>query len=363
MRSGEPYLVSFAAVGNGSLSVVVERPKSDAYLAAAELRKRSVRAATVIIVVAVVLSILLSRALTVRLLALSAAAKRLEQGDLNVQVDCRTSHDELGDLGRTFNMAAKGLKEREQQLKDTYEELIQSEKLASIGRMSAGIVHEIKNPLTAILTYAELASMEVPEGDRLAKRLQTIASETMRCKDILDGLLSMSRKKVSDLVPVALHEVIRKVTEVTAAQLRVSRVELKLSLQAQDDTIVGDDNQLSQVFMNLVLNAIDAMENSDIKRLTVASEKADNERIVVRIRDTGHGMPRAVQERVFDPFFTTKGSGKGTGLGLSVTYGIMSEHSGHIRVVSEPDQGTEFILSFPLAPAGRRQPQAAAASS
>ena len=345
---GDKLLVSAARVDLGGLAVVVERPRRDAYLAAENLTRRSIDSAAFIVLLAVVVAVLLSRSLTSRLAALSAAAASLERGDFELDQHGTEGRDEFAALGLALYHAARGLKERDVKLHDTYESLLQSEKLSAMGKMSAGIVHEIKNPMTSILANAELSQMVIEPDHPVAPRLEVIVQETLRCRDILENLLGFARKDDDTINVFGLHDLVNHVADLMAAQLRLEKVEVVRKLLAEDDRVAGNKSQLTQVLMNLILNAVDAMEGRDTRRITISTASVD-ERVVVRVRDTGHGIPRDVARRIFDPFFTTKGKGKGTGLGLSVSYGIVTNHGGTIDVTSEPGQWTEFRLALPSA--------------
>lgn len=351
---GEVFLASYAAVREAGLGVLVERPKRDAFLAAARLTDRSTRAAIYVILLAGAFSVFLARALTRSLLDLSRAAARLERGDFSTRVDVR-SRDELGDLAHSLNLAAKGLEERETQLKLAYEQLLQSEKLAGFGKFSAGIAHEIKNPLTGIIGFAQLLQRKLKDDDPSRRPLSLIEKEAKRCKTILDNLLKFTRKEGFQFGPVRLHAHIREMLDLISPQLGLNSVEAVLDLAASEDLIRGDANQLQQVFMNLSLNAVDAMEGVSERKLRVSTRAGEPGYVEIVFEDTGSGIPEHVLRKIFDPFFTTKEPGKGTGLGLSVSYGIVTHHGGRIRAQNRPQGGAEFVITLPIASAEVRR--------
>ena len=345
---GEEILASYAVVRGAMLGVMVERPKRDAFLAANRLTKRSSQAAILVIVIAALFSVFLASALTRRLMKLSEAAGRLEKGQFDVLLEA-PSNDELGDLARSVNLAAHGLRERDEQLKSPYDQLLQSEKLAGFGKFSAGIAHEIKNPLTGIIGFSQIIARRLPDGDPSKKNIALVEREAKRCKTILDNLLKFTRKEGFNFEPVRVHAFVDDLVELMAPQVNLHHARVDVDLSATDDLIKGDRNQLQQVFMNLAMNALDAMEDSEDKRLWIATADAEPGFVEIRVSDNGTGIPESVLRKVFDPFFTTKEQGKGTGLGLSVSYGIITNHGGRISVRNRDEGGAEFRVLLPAA--------------
>jgi hypothetical protein len=226
------------------------------------------------------------------------------------------------------------------------EQLQISEKMASIGLLAAGVAHEVTTPLTGISSYTQMLLEQSDPEDPRAKVLEKIEKQTFRAAKIVNGLLNLSRPGPTDAGPVDVHVVIGDVLSLLEHQLRSSSIQLRKDLSPVAPVVIGIEQKLQQVFLNLFLNARDAMPRGGW--LSIATRQDDNE-AVVEIGDTGSGIPSEQLARIYDPFFTTKPIGKGTGLGLSITYGIVQEHNGTIACDSSVGQGTRFTLRFPLA--------------
>ena len=224
--------------------------------------------------------------------------------------------------------------------------LVQADKLSSIGLLAAGVAHEVNTPLAVISTYAQMLAKQVSGDDQKSKLLEKIAKQTFRASEIVNSLLNFSRTSPTEFVDVDLNRVVRETLTLIEHQLLKSHVEVKLQLDSSLPPVKANSGKLQQVFLNLFLNARDAMENGGI--LAVKTWE-DGERVRIDVADTGSGIARENLARIYDPFFTTKGARKGTGLGLSVTYGIIREHGGAIEVESEPGSGTRFHVELPLA--------------
>jgi two-component system, NtrC family, sensor kinase len=222
--------------------------------------------------------------------------------------------------------------------------LVQADKLSSIGLLAAGVAHEVNTPLAVISTYAQMLAKQISGDVQKAPLLEKIARQTFRASEIVNSLLNFSRTSPTEFVPVELNKVIRETLTLLEHQFSKTNVEVKLALDETLPKIKGNPGKLQQVFLNLFLNARDAMESGGVLALTTSS--ADG-LVRVTVADSGAGIVKENLERIFDPFFTTKMAKKGTGLGLSVSYGIVREHSGDIEVHSEPGAGTRFQLSFP----------------
>ncbi len=224
--------------------------------------------------------------------------------------------------------------------------LVQADKLSSIGLLAAGVAHEVNTPLSVISTYAQMLARQVSGDDQKARLLEKISKQTFRASEIVNSLLNFSRTSPTAFDEVNLNRVIQESLLLVEHQLEKAGVTVRLELEDKLPSIKGNAGKLQQVFLNLFLNARDAMEGGGT--LTVRS-RAQGDAIGVDVLDTGHGIDSENLGRIFDPFFTTKAGRKGTGLGLSVTYGIVREHSGSIDVESQPGEGARFHLEFPLA--------------
>jgi signal transduction histidine kinase len=222
--------------------------------------------------------------------------------------------------------------------------LIQADKLSSIGLLAAGVAHEVNTPLAVISTYAQMLAKQVAEDEQKSRILEKIARQTFRASEIVNSLLNFSRTSTSELTEVQLNRVIQETLSLLEHELKKAGVEVRTKLDARLEPVKGNPGKLQQVFLNLFINARDAMEPHGV--LEVTTSMGENGP-VVEVIDTGHGIAPEHLSRIYDPFFTTKSAKKGTGLGLSVTYGIIQEHGGAIEAVSRPGEGTCFHLEFP----------------
>jgi signal transduction histidine kinase len=224
------------------------------------------------------------------------------------------------------------------------EQLVQTEKLTSLGLLAAGVAHEVNTPLAVISNYIQMLAKQLPSNDPRQKLTDKIVNQTFRASEIVNNLLNFSRTGGAAFKEVNLNQVIDETLTLAAHPFRAGNVQVIKNLEADLPGILGSSNRLQQVFLNLFLNAKDAMPSGGM--LEVRSS-ANNGTVEVEVSDTGMGIQRENLARVFDPFFTTKATGRGTGLGLSVSYGIIKEHAGKIEVRSTPGKGTSFRLEFP----------------
>jgi PAS domain S-box-containing protein len=222
--------------------------------------------------------------------------------------------------------------------------LVQADKLSSIGLLAAGVAHEVNTPLAVISTYAQMLAKQVAEDEQKSRILEKIARQTFRASEIVNSLLNFSRTPTAELTEVHLNRVIQETLSLLEHQLKKAGIEVRTKLDPELEAVKGNPGKLQQVFLNLFLNARDAMEPHGV--LEVVTRPGENG-VVVDVIDTGHGIAPEHLSRIYDPFFTTKSAKKGTGLGLSVTYGIIQEHGGAIEAISRPAGGTCFRLEFP----------------
>jgi len=344
-RDGQDLFGGFAEVPIGGLVAGASIPQSAAFLASREILSKLAQIALLLLAGASALGLIWAYSLTRPLERLSAASGEIAQGRFDVQVQA-TSGDEFGDLARSFNKMATGLREREDALKTAQSQLIQSEKLAAFGQLGAGIAHEVKNPLAGILGCAQIALKRADPGSVAHTNLQLIEKETRRCKAIIDNLLKFARQEKAAMEPVSVNAVVEDATAIVLHQLEMNQCRLETDLAPSLPQILGNANQLQQVLMNLLINAQQAMEGTP-GQVSVHTRRSDGGGVEVHVRDTGPGMTREVLDKIFEPFFTTKPSGRGTGLGLSVSFGIIKDHSGEIAVESIPGRGTTFTISLP----------------
>jgi two-component system NtrC family sensor kinase len=221
--------------------------------------------------------------------------------------------------------------------------LVQADKLSSLGLLVAGVAHEVNTPLAVISTYAQMLAKQVQGDEQKSRMLEKIAGQTFRASEIVNSLLNFSRTSTTEVADVNINRVITETLSIIEHQLKKANVEVKTRLDASVG-VKGSPGKLQQVFINLFLNARDAMDGGGVLEIATASDDAG---VHIDVSDTGHGIAPENLHRIFDPFFTTKGTKKGTGLGLSVSYGIMQEHNGAIEVFPRPGGGTRFHLEFP----------------
>jgi signal transduction histidine kinase len=227
--------------------------------------------------------------------------------------------------------------------------LIQAAKLAAVGEMAAGIAHELNNPLTSVTGFAELALNEVPQESETHRDLEMVLREALRARSVVRRLLDFSRQSESTRARASLNEVVEDIVALSRHLIHTSGVELKLDLEVNLPWAVVDVNQMKQVLLNLVHNALQAMPSGgEMKIMSESVARNNRDWVVVSVMDTGIGISPAEQARIFEPFYTTKGNQGGTGLGLSVTYGIVTDHGGQIEVESQPGIGSKFTVWLPL---------------
>jgi len=239
----------------------------------------------------------------------------------------------------------KKVEERTKELQEAQTQLIQSEKLASIGQLAAGVAHEINNPLGVMLGFTQVMLKKLPGKDPFRKPLISIEREGLRCKKIIQGLLDFSRRSTPTLQPLDLNESVEAACKLIEHQITIDNVRLIKGFAPNLPGIEGDTNQLQQVFVNLIINAYQAMPKGGDLRITT---RTVGNQVQAIFADAGVGIRPEDLKHIFDPFFTTKEVGKGTGLGLSVSYGIIKSHGGGIEVDSQVGVGTRFVVSLPV---------------
>jgi PAS domain S-box-containing protein len=232
------------------------------------------------------------------------------------------------------------------------EQLQISEKMASIGLLAAGVAHEVNTPLTGISSFTQMLLEGADEEDPRTRLLEKIERQTFRAAKIVNGLLNLARPARAEAGPVDVNAVINDVLSVLEHQLQAANIKVRKDLATPVPIVRGVEHKLQQVFLNLCINARDAMPRGGW--LSIGT-RLEGDRVAVEVADTGGGIPSEHLSRIYDPFFTTKALGQGTGLGLAITYGIVQEHEGTITCQSAVGQGTRFILAFPLAPAARHE--------
>jgi PAS domain S-box-containing protein len=265
------------------------------------------------------------------------------EGNLSAAIIYDANGQEIASVGSFVDL--KERLEMERALRRTQEQLLQSEKLAAMGRLTSQIAHELNNPLYGIMNTLELLKTEVAPQSKRRKVLEMALSETVRLSELLRKMLSFSRPDQEERQAVDLNTVLDEILLLHEKQLQENDIKIKTSFAAELPPILASKNQLRQVFLNMVANARDAMPEGGTLSVNTLSDK---ETVKIEISDTGIGIKEEHLKRIFDSFFTTKDSVKGVGLGLSVCYGFVKEHGGDIQVRSEVGSGTTFTVTFPL---------------
>jgi two-component system NtrC family sensor kinase len=271
--------------------------------------------------------------------------------------------DEVGQLAQSFNQMTENLKlanehliqwgktlekrveERTQELKGMQDFLVQSEKLASLGKMAAGVAHEINNPLTSILINTHLMLEKLDKSHEFYESLSLIADETSRCTQIVKGLLEFSRQNPPQKVFTNINTLVERTSLLLENQASFQNIQVIKELDSGLPPVKLDKNKIQQVFWNLMINAAEAMSGGGT--LTIKTQFSENKKEAeVLFMDTGMGIPKEIISKLFDPFFTTKTSG--AGLGLAICYGIVEQHNGKIEVGSELGKGAVFTIRLPI---------------
>jgi two-component system NtrC family sensor kinase len=267
--------------------------------------------------------------------------QRIARGDFSPIRATRRYKDEFSSLAIAMNWMTD-------QLQKNQEQYLQSRKMAAIGTLTSGIAHELNNPLNNICLTAEslLEELEgLPDGEK-RKRLQDIYTQAERASGTVRNLLDFTRMDRPSFVPLSVDELITSTLTLVRHEMEINNVELAYSVSEGLPKIQGDFSQLQQVFLNLIINSIQAMPQGG--KMSIAAASQDSEFVQIDVADTGIGIPKAILPHIFDPLFTTKE--KGTGLGLSVSYSIIKKHRGKIQVKSELNQGTTFTVFIPRVP-------------
>ncbi len=346
-KGGQKIISSISPVGDTGLWLVVEIPAAAAFSAAKALVRRSAYMVGAVFLFSLFLALFLSGRISRPLAALAAMTAKVSAGKFGVQLKLNR-RDEIGRLVKAFNKMSVGLKEREAMIEEKNRQLVQSEKMSAFGQMSAGIAHEVKNPLAGILGYAQLAKRKVdPSNTAVIKNLEIIEKETKRCKEIIENLMRFARAEKTEMEDVDTERVVRDAVALVDHQITIAGMKIVRDFAPEGSLpkFWGNGNQIQQVLTNLMLNAQHAMDKGGV--LTVKTRDAGDGFVEIIVSDTGHGIKKEHLDKIFEPFFTTKPAGKGTGLGLSVSYGIVRDHRGELKVESEVGVGTTFTVRLP----------------
>jgi two-component system NtrC family sensor kinase len=353
----------------GVLDTNLSLAKTDVQLADSSARMLFYTAAAMLIV-AVLSWVFVWRVVGEPIQALKNGTEHLKQGNLGYQIDVH-SQDEVGDLARSFNGMSLQLRaaneeivtwaktledrveEKTKELKRAHEHVLHVEKMASIGKMAAVVAHEVNNPLSGILTYAKLLQKWVASGraehekrEEAMQCLELIASESRRCGELVKNLLTLSRTAPMNVQPTDLRAVIDRCLLLMRHQLELGGIQLQMNFAQELPRVPCDPAQIEQVFLALIMNAIDAMPKGG--NLWIEARLSnDQSEIKIQVRDDGAGIAPDVLPQIFEPFLTTKESGHGVGLGLAISRGIVERHNGRIEVQSELGRGTTFTITLP----------------
>ncbi|MDZ4675885.1 MAG: ATP-binding protein [Oligoflexia bacterium] len=341
---GRAVIGSYEWIPKMNLAVIVTTPRDKAFEAADTLMRNILFIGLIILIAALGTAVLLSNYITGPLQRLSVIAAEIGAGNFKVTVDVKTN-DEIGELALSFAKMEQGLIERDEALASTQGALVQSEKMSAFGQLSAGIAHEVKNPLAGILGHAQLAMGKAPSAD-MKKHLEVIEKETRRCKTIVENLMKFARAEKAQLQATDLAQVCQDTINLVDHQLSLAGCKIYKDFQPCV-MVDANANQLQQVLLNLMVNSSHAMESCPTKHVTVRVVQAGS-KAQIQIEDTGVGIPPEIQKKIFEPFFTTKPAGKGTGLGLSVSIGIVKDHKGEIYIKSVMNKGTTFFIDIPI---------------
>lgn len=321
-----------------------------------------------VVAISFLLCLILYNFVTKPISLLVKGMNKLSRGDMDHRISLNTK-DEIGLLANSFNSMVEELKQHRDKMENwtknleeevqkktaeivgAQEQLINAEKLASLGRMAAGVAHELNSPLTGIVTFAYLMMKRMPpENTQDAEDLKVIIDQTERCSKIIRGLLGFSRKTASEKAYVNMNTLIENTLSMVRNQAKFHNIAFDVRLDKFIPEINADPNQIQQVFLSLLINAADAMEEKGEITISSRMVEEDADRFVeLEFTDTGRGIPEDIRSKVFEPFFTTKPAGKGTGLGLAVSYGIIKNHKGQIFVKSEHGRGASFFIRLPIA--------------
>ena len=297
--------------------------------------------------VALVVSSFLARGVLQPIKHLVSASGQWAKGDLDYQVKI-AQKDEISKLAETFNLMASSLKERDDKLREyTNQQIMKSERLATLGQLAAGVAHEINNPLGTISIYAQIVLDELgKDNDSCRESLAVVMKQTNRAGRIVKDLLEFARQSEPEMRILNINDVLRKAIAITTHPAELQNIRLVTNLAPELPDLQGDSDKLQQVFVNIIVNALQAMPEGG--ELTVGTRLAEDSKFMeIEFSDTGCGIPQEHLSKLFDPFFSTKSTGEGTGLGLSVSLGIIQRHSGTINVKSKVGEGSTFIIRFP----------------
>jgi signal transduction histidine kinase len=349
-----PVFLSDKKIGGARLGFSMNRVKREIE----RIRNHNLMVGGIFLLLSLILTYFLSIIITRPLQSLMTSIHNVGSGKWDDRVNIQTD-DEFGRLGEAFNRMISDLQmttvSRDSLLKEIEERkklekmVLQSEKMAAVGQLAGGVAHEINNPLGVILGFAQGVVKRLPPGDALEMPLKSIEREALRCKHLVQDLLTFSRVGQSEKEPTDINQMIEGSLSLILAQAKIKNVEFTKYFDPNLPLTKANKNQLQQVIVNLANNAMDAMPNGG--NLTIRTKKKtlkDKPVIEIEVQDTGQGIPHDILNKIFEPFFTTKDVGKGTGLGLSLVFEIIQKHDGVVEVNSTVGTGTVFRIFLPI---------------
>ncbi len=297
----------------------------------------------VLLCLIIYLTIFIARQMLAPLNRMMQATRRISKGDFTPITPKRRYHDEFSELAVAMNRMMVQLVQR-------HDMLLQAHKLKAVGTLTAGIAHELNNPINNIILTSSAMQEEYKDldEDELDEMIGDLIGESERAQKIVRNLLDFAREREMETEPLDIERIIAETLQLASNQIKFAKVKVSGEIESDLPHVFGDRQQLTQVFLNIILNAIDAMAQGGSIKISVESTK-DREYVAVDFTDTGAGIPPQILSEIFDPFFTTKKKGKGTGLGLSVSLGIIQKHGGDIKARSAMGKGTTMTVLLPVA--------------
>lgn len=291
------------------------------------------------------LVLVILRSISRPLKRITVAAVQVAKGGYGTQVDLRNTNDEIGVLADSFNEMSRKMRGDIERMRDITDQLMRTEKLVAIGTLSAGIAHEINNPLASISSMIQILERRDTLDENTRAELQMISEQVSRISQVARDMMDFSRTGTSERAEIDVHQILNTALRIASFDRSFKRIRVVTEFDRGLPTVVADEDQMQQVFINLLLNAKDAMPSGGTITVSTCSEGGF---AVVKVSDTGVGILLEDATRIFDPFFTTKPAGMGTGLGLAVCYGIVTAHQGTIDASKVPDGGATFTVRLPI---------------
>ncbi len=367
---GEEMTGAYAPIPLLGYGLVVSQHKKDAFASVSRMRTYTEFWVALSLIVAIAGGVLFARGVSEPVRQLASGAKAVAAGQFDWQVPVKTN-DELGQLSATFNQMSADLKksfetiykqneeiarwneelkqrvaERTRELRQAEEQILQSQKMAAVGELGAGIAHEINNPLTGVLGFAQLMFAQTKPEDEFHEYLASIVEESKRIRTIVDDLLQFTRGATKvEFVEIEMDRLLKDTLRLVQSQLEERQIKIRTDVAGEIPLVFGNRGQLEQAIAHIVTNAHNAMPEGG--ELTLSLNELDGGAVKVTIRDTGIGITEENISKIFDPFFTTKTEWTGKGLGLSVAHQIIEEHQGRISVTSQVGEGTVFTIILP----------------